>query len=46
MLEGSVEWRFPTRIYQKVTGAVFLDGGIVGQSALETLQNIQSIARR
>jgi outer membrane protein assembly factor BamA len=44
VIEGSIEWRFPTPfIYGKVTGAVFLDGGVVGQSNIKTLQNIQAL---
>ena len=49
LLEGSVEWRYPIPlpwlIYGKFTGAVFVDGGIVGQSALTSITSLQNIAR-
>ena len=40
--EASVELRFP--VWRKVTGAVFLDGAIVGQAAFEGLGDFVNIA--
>jgi outer membrane protein insertion porin family len=45
LIEGSIEWRFPTPIYRRIDGAVFIDAGIVGESALQTLEDIQNITR-
>lgn len=44
LLEGSVEYRFPL-IFSKFDGAVFIDGGLVGESSLQTLSDLSSIAR-
>ena len=43
LIEGSVEYRFPL-IFQKFDGAVFIDGGLVGESSLQTLSDLQKIA--
>jgi outer membrane protein assembly factor BamA len=40
--EASVELRFP--VWRKITGAVFLDGAIVGQAAFETFGDFVNIA--
>jgi hypothetical protein len=40
--EASVELRFP--VWRKITGAVFLDGAIVGRAALEGLGDLVNIA--
>jgi outer membrane protein insertion porin family len=40
--EASVELRFP--IWRKITGAVFLDGAIVGEAALQSVGDIVNIA--
>ena len=40
--EASVELRFP--VWRKITGAVFLDGAVVGNSALNSLGDIVDIA--
>ena len=35
----------PWLLYGKFTGAVFVDGGIVGQSALTSITSLQNLAR-
>jgi outer membrane protein assembly factor BamA len=40
--EASVELRFP--VWRKITGAVFLDGAIVGQAAFETFGDFVNVA--
>jgi outer membrane protein assembly factor BamA len=46
LIEGSVEWRHPLPFYNgRFTAALFVDGGIVGESALQSLSDIQRIAR-
>jgi outer membrane protein insertion porin family len=45
VVEASVEWRFPTPIHRKLDAAVFIDAGLMGESALRTLQDVQAITR-
>ena len=40
--EASVELRFP--VWRKITGAVFVDGAIVGQAAIEGFEDVVNIA--
>ncbi len=41
--EGSVEYRFPLPLHRKLSGAVFVDGGVVGESQLQTLSDVKNI---
>lgn len=43
LLLGSVEYRFP--LFMKLDGAVFVDGAVVGETTLQTLQDITSLTR-
>ncbi len=46
LLEGSVEFRTPLPFFRgKFYGAVFVDGGLVGQSSLQTLTDLSSLAK-
>jgi len=44
LLEGSVEYRFPLPLLQNLQGAVFLDGGVVGEQVLNPLQGVNTLA--
>ena len=46
LLEGSVEYRFPLRLTERLrnfVGAVFIDGGIVGSGEIRGLQTVTNI---
>jgi translocation and assembly module TamA len=43
VIEGSVEWRFPSRIHPRLDAAVFVDAAVVGQSALKSLLDVQAV---
>ena len=43
LVGGSVEFRFP--LWLKLDGAVFVDGAVVGENTLQTLQDISSLTR-
>jgi outer membrane protein insertion porin family len=45
LVEGSVEYRFPTPIHRKLNGAVFIDGALVGERNLRKISDIQGLAR-
>jgi outer membrane protein assembly factor BamA len=46
LLEGSVELRMPLPFYYgKFVGAVFVDGGIVGASSIQSLGDLRNITR-
>jgi outer membrane protein insertion porin family/translocation and assembly module TamA len=45
VIEASVEWRFPTPLHRKLDGALFIDAGVVGRSALQTLSDLPAIAK-
>ena len=46
LVEGSVEFRTPLPFYYgKFVGAVFLDGGLVGQSSRQSFADVQNIAK-
>jgi outer membrane protein assembly factor BamA len=44
LLEGSVEYRFPLPLLQNLQGAVFIDGGVVGEQVLNPLQGVTTLA--
>lgn len=43
LVGGSVEYRFP--LFFKFDGAVFVDGAVVGETTLQTLQDIKSLTK-
>ena len=43
LVGGSIEYRFP--LWLKLDGAVFVDGAVVGENTLQTLQDIRTLTR-
>ena len=43
LLEGSVEYRFPLRIFSNLAAAVFVDGAAVGERILDPLGNVRTL---
>jgi outer membrane protein insertion porin family/translocation and assembly module TamA len=44
LIEGSVEYRFPLSFLENLGGAVFIDGGAVGEKILDPLGNVRTLA--
>jgi outer membrane protein assembly factor BamA len=45
VIEGSVEWRFPSRLHPRLDAALFIDAAVVGQSSLESLLDIDALTK-